>query len=106
MNNSCPPWYSIPLPPAYYTGALTNSAIDPTSWYAFKGKLYSHTIISIQKIQSNKNKIFFLKFHFKIYRDLNATVFNKRFPAINILMKFKTEQNVCCRVLHCVRDEN
>ena len=45
------------------------------------------------------------KFHFIIYRDLNVTVFSKRFPKINILMKFGTEQNVCCLVLHCVRDE-
>ena len=41
-----------------------------------------------------------------IYRDLNTTaVFSKRFRTIDIKMKFNTMQNVCCRVLHCVRDE-
>ena len=43
--------------------------------------------------------------NFIIYHDLNVTVFSKRFSTINIWIKFNTEHNICCRVLHCVRDE-
>ena len=67
-----------------------------------------------------RSKIIF-KFHFIIYRDLNVTVFSKRFPAIIYIYidevqhdvhidssiwrrKITLVQNVCCRVLHCVCD--
>ena len=39
-------------------------------------------------------------FHFIVSRDFNVTVFSKHFPTINILMKFNTEQKLCCLVLH------
>ena len=36
---------------------------------------------------------------------MNVTVFFKRCPTINIYMKFNTEPNVGCRILHCVGEE-
>ena len=56
----------------------------------------------VKQVQSKtRNKINF-KFHFIIYRDLNAIVFSKRFHTINMKMKFNTVQNVCCRILQYI----
>ena len=50
------------------------------------------------QVQSKSRLKINFKFHFFIYRDLNVTVFSKRFPTINIWMKFNTVQNVRCRM--------
>ena len=53
----------------------------------------------------SKKDIINFTFYFINYHDMNVTLFSKRFPTIEILMKFNTEQKVCCRELHRVHNE-
>ena len=81
--------------------------------------IYTYRTINSNKVQPKTRSKIIFKFHFIIYRDLNVTVFSKRFPAIIYIdevqhdvhidssiwrRKITLVQNVCCRVLHCVCD--
>ena len=100
MKNSCPEWDSIPLDWCFHQlFHRTNLIVDIEGL-----SIYTYRTMS-SKISTKKEKYNNFKFYFIIYRDLIGIVFSKRFPTINIQVKFNTEQNVCCRVYHCVRDE-
>ena len=80
MKNSCPQQDLNPLSLALKTGAL----IDHAGRTSVCIRVYVNDIhmpyYKFKQVQpKTRNKILF-KIHFIIYRDLNITVFSKRFP--------------------------